>query len=565
MTKAKNIILVALLILLAAAAVKIYFHTPPGKAGFSKGVAVAIKKIINIRRYYNPISRTLGNTSYVNNMFNSLGRGGSGGQAQNIAEVTSVLVLQDVEIPEVPGLPEVPEVIEILEAPDVPVESDALVLPEEQRANGPEDVEVEEERVETAMPAKIYELEAYNIKFIPDGCQEEATEPAAGQRGRLECQVSLQADSAGNIPDNVDVRLEIDGSVVKEDTIPASQAESSIYTIENYFFAIPGSHTLRFTLDPEHKFSEADKTNNVFIKTINVAAANESNDLEAQDIYVMPVDANERTNVIRADEPLLLFYSIFNKSNHKIHDVKIRVRETNASGEQIDWVNLKLPWIDARRLMTYCFELSWPDIGRHDLWLYVDFYNEVSETNEENNSKGITIEVIPPLVQQIRQSAASARQDVIAGDIRFVPKGQETAVSETTVGRLGTIHGRLSNVSGTAMDNVEFVMEADGIKIDKNTISLKPGQSADCSLREFFFDSPGAHAVKLIADPNNNIAESNESNNTTVAEIYVRERQPSDVIENADLWSLGGTAAADSGSPAPEAKVSNSGLIKKSE
>jgi len=320
------------------------------------------------------------------------------------------------------------------------------------------------------------------------------------------------------------VRLEVDGSVVRESMIPASQSRSNIFAIKNYYFSFPGAHTVCFTIDPEHKFSEADKTDNIFTKTINVAPADEAKDIEAKDIYVIPLGTSEPVNVVEANRPLLLFYSIFNKSDHKIHDVKVRVRETNASGDQMDWVNLKLPWIDARRMVTYCFELSWPDVGRHDLWLYVDSYNEISEMNEENNSKGIKVKVIPKKARQTPKIVSGARCDVIASDVQFIPKGQDAAVSETRVETLGTIHGKLSNVSDSVVNNIEFVTQVDGIDIDRNTINLKPGQIANCSVSGFFFDSPRAHVIKLIVDPDNNLAESNELNNAAKTEIYVKKR-----------------------------------------
>jgi subtilase family serine protease len=388
---------------------------------------------------------------------------------------------------------------------------------------GREAVSIEEGLTETPAPVCLYELEAYDIKFIPNGCQEEAAEPAVGQIGRLECKMSLQADKSGNIPDSVEVRLEIDGAVVKEETIPAYKTEKGIYVTDNYFFTLPGSHTLSFTLDPNHKFSEEDKTNNVFTRAINVATRDEANDLEAKDIYIVPAGASGRTNVIRADKQFLLFYSIFNKSNHKIDNVKIRVRETTPSGDEIDWVNVNHARIDARRLVTYCFEASWPDVGRHDLWLYVDFHNEIPEMNESNNSKGIKIEVVPRDERQTGQNEAASRQDVIAGDIRFIPKGQETIASEITVGMPGTIRGRLSNISGSVMNSVEFIIQVDGNSVYENTISLKPGQSEDYSVDEFSFDTPGPHSIRLTVDPNNKLTESNELNNTLEFRIYAQE------------------------------------------
>jgi pimeloyl-ACP methyl ester carboxylesterase len=178
-------------------------------------------------------------------------------------------------------------------------------------------------------------------------------------------------------------------------------------------------------------------------------------------------------------------------------------------GEGDDYDNLG----PGETLVTRSINITGPSAGSHTIRAFADGNDEVDESNEGNNTRTEWITVAgPPAPDLIVENIWTDPARVYAGE-DFIIRG-----------RIKNDGNATANAGLFANQEVTFFLN--GVKYGEGDDydGLDPGETLD--VRSISIDSPnaGTHEIRAKADGNNEVAESNESNNSRTESITVYRR-----------------------------------------
>ena len=152
------------------------------------------------------------------------------------------------------------------------------------------------------------------------------------------------------------------------------------------------------------------------------------------------------------------------------------------------------------------------EAGTHTIKVIADGENWIKESDEDNNVKTVTIQTIPP--DLIIQSITWSPQNISEGDnVTFTVK--------------------ITNQGNGQADYSYVAYYVDDLYLTSaDVIPLDPGATDNKTFN--WFAEAGAHTIKVVADPNNRVLESNETNNERT--IVFPTLSP-DLIVSSITWS----------------------------
>lgn len=178
-------------------------------------------------------------------------------------------------------------------------------------------------------------------------------------------------------------------------------------------------------------------------------------------------------------------------------------------GEGDDYDNLD----PGETLVTRSISITAPSAGVHSIRAKADGNNEVDESNEGNNNRTESLTVQPP-----------PAPDLIVENIWTDP-------ARVYAGEDFIIRGRIKNQGNATADagllanqEVTFFLNDDEYGEGDDYDGLDPNETLN--VRSISIDSPGVgtHSIRAKADGNNEVAESDEGNNSRTEDITVYRR-----------------------------------------
>jgi subtilase family serine protease len=243
-------------------------------------------------------------------------------------------------------------------------------------------------------------------------------------------------------------------------------------TIEFPWIAAEGPHTVELVVDTNDIVYEFDETNNQRLVCIPPP------DLFIQDITWAPTAA-------AAGDTITITATIINQGNGKAHEslVTYYIDDILVSSQT-------LPAINAGETIFSSYD--WVvETGKHDIRIYVDTGKIITEVDETNNEKSALFAAQTPdlAIETVRWSMEDALVD---NDVTFTVTLKNRGSCETGISQLDFY-----------IDDI--VVESQEIFV------LRPGETTILTLCENV--EPGIHTLNIIADPEDQMVEIDETNN----------------------------------------------------
>jgi subtilase family serine protease len=316
--------------------------------------------------------------------------------------------------------------------------------------------------------------------------------PATSQAVTLNATVS----NAGNMAaTNVAWQLKVDGTVVGSGTIPSlapnGGAPVSVATTLGPYAA--GSHTAELVVDPQNAIAETIETNNTSSQTF-VVSPTPAVDLVAASLMVSPAAPT-------TGQTLTVTATVSNPGSAASTNVAWQMKVDGTvvgSGTILSLAPNGSAPVSAANMGPYA-------AGSHTAELVVDPQNAIAESDEGNNT-----------TSQVFTVSQTPVVDLVAGSLTIAPPSP-------TTGQTVRLSSAVTNTSSMAAASVAWEIRVDGAVVGSGTVpNLAPNGSAPVSVLSLGPYAVGTYTVELLVDPQNAIAETNESNNISSAPLTVR-------------------------------------------
>jgi subtilase family serine protease len=204
------------------------------------------------------------------------------------------------------------------------------------------------------------------------------------------------------------------------------------------------------------------------------------------------------------------------------HSVGIRVKKINYLTEH-DLIHTKnyslMPGDTANITVNRCVNTT----GTHAIIAIVDPKKLIMESDESNNG--------------LSEAMVVQGADLTVPDMRLTVNGTE--INESTVieyGKVVNINATISNIGIRPANNFNVSFFADTTEI-ANAINLNLTEDESINISASWDTIIGDYTIKVIADPENRISETNESNNTQSKSVVVRGADLS-ITETNIIWGV---------------------------
>ncbi|WP_041245589.1 CARDB domain-containing protein [Geotalea uraniireducens] len=267
-----------------------------------------------------------------------------------------------------------------------------------------------------------------------------------------------------------------------------------------------GNHTIQVTADADGVISECDKTNNIVTLPVFVTTGRPDLVISAEDIAI-PASIPEGT---LAD----IAVTVRNSGTLNANNILVRVYAGNPAtgGKQIG-ADQVIPTIAIGGAAT--IHAAWNTLaaqGTTYLYAVVDPLSAIAEINKANNTAIREVLVTP---------ADKPDLQVTAADITITP----AAPNE---GDQLTIAANIHNL-GQAVGNIKLALydgnpAAGGKRTGETVIPqlIPQGGSSQAVFTLSTIGLSGNHTFHIVADPDNTITESNETNNQGMREVFIQ-------------------------------------------
>ena len=173
--------------------------------------------------------------------------------------------------------------------------------------------------------------------------------------------------------------------------------------------------------------------------------------------------------------------------------------------------------------------------GIQTLHFYVDPGNAVKESDKNNNSRSCAITVAA--------ASGSGKPDLIVSKATFTPANPTTAEEIYILIEVKNQGTAPADFPGGTFWNV-ILPGGGGIGGSKSLCSIAPGETVTGGGRLAAIGrlAPGTYAVRVVADPENKVAEADETNNESSYNLVVADGGPVDLtISDIQAQTLAGS------------------------
>jgi len=277
------------------------------------------------------------------------------------------------------------------------------------------------------------------------------------------------------------VSLSVDGSSAaykRVHTIAAGDTANITFT----WNAGAGIHTVKVVVDKENEIAEDSEKNNE--KSVSLSGAPLA-DLYVQDISWAPAGAS-------VGDTVTFTVTVKNRGNGRAYDTSVACSIGDIYLESVP-VGPMAPAATVTKTFTWTAEA-----GSHTISAVADYFNEIPESNEDNNEKMVTYP-FPP--------------DLAIETITWSPE-------EPSVGDNVTITVAINNRGSGRANYFRVVYYIDDVHTGFEDVApLAPGATENRSF--VWVAEAGSHVIRVIADSYERVVESDEDNNEMSTELSV--------------------------------------------
>jgi len=252
---------------------------------------------------------------------------------------------------------------------------------------------------------------------------------------------------------------------------------------ETFFWeAQAGTHIIKAVADSEERINESDETNNEKAVTLQTLLA----DLIIEDITWTPENAAQGDSIV-------FNVTVKNQGGGKASSSRVHFYIDGSSKGYRD-----APWIGAGDTSTQTF--AWiTQAGTYNLKAIVDEDDWVIESNEDNNEKTVAFQPFLP--------------DLIVEEITWTPESpveSDNVTFTVTIKNQGTGKADFSLVAYYMSDTL----------LDSASIGQMDSGATDNKTFNWIAEI-GPNILRVIADSNERVAESDETNNEKIVELPI--------------------------------------------
>lgn len=330
----------------------------------------------------------------------------------------------------------------------------------------------------------------------------EISTPALGQPVYLHVDYLVVGGSA---PFSARVRALIDGVEHCAGTITFDPDSDRVIWCPEEITAAAGTHTLRWELDTDNGVSESNETNNATEFTFTSGPTG-SRDVEALRAY-LATEVNGEDEVaspaLNQEVYLHVEYRVGGSGSAFMANIEATLDGQSFCSGPITFT----PGVDG---IIWCPTAWVATAGNHTVVWRLDADNAISETDENNNTAqvtfttGVTGSVDIQAERAYLRTAANGGTEVTQPDV-----GQDVFVHADYV-----VTGSTADFNGTVRALIDDVEHCSG------TLELDP-DSSPVWCNGGWTATAGTHTLRWILDADDDIDESNESNNSAVTTFTV--------------------------------------------
>jgi subtilase family serine protease len=307
--------------------------------------------------------------------------------------------------------------------------------------------------------------------------------------------ISIVVKNDGNIQSHsTNLELFIDGNTRGTQDVAAINPGASL-TKTYTWTALTGQHTFRAVVDEAGNNSESDETNN----ELTVIFSTGSLDLAFQAVAWAPQNPSKFDTV--TCNVTVINYGQGRADSWYLAYFLDGTLESTISGEPLE--------AGASANITF----SWETLqDKHDIRIILDYYDQLSETDEDNNEYTITITTLLP--------------DLIVSDISWLPENPGAGDEMTyTVIIKNQGSGRAAASRAASYIDGRFISYLDTAELNAD---------AETTITFTWQATSGTHSVRIFLDYDHTLSESNRDNNDTRVNVTVA---PPDLIVQNISWS----------------------------
>lgn len=260
-----------------------------------------------------------------------------------------------------------------------------------------------------------------------------------------------------------------------------------------------GDYQLVALIDPDNLVSEINESNNGAIKDLTVSVEEGSNlSVSYKDIVISQTEILESQSMTAAT-------TIWNKGVDSVEPstVNLYLGNPKENGRLLDIQNI--PAIDGGS--SHTLDLTWQNIdlsGKQNIYTVVDPSNSISETNEDDNTAFVEIDITPVSDLSISDRAIHMNPSILF----------EASTA--------TVDFDVLNLGGQLASSFNIKMFVNNIEIGQlNDLEIAPYSKATFQ-HSFVVDSSYSGGnLRIEIDPENRIVERNEDNNEAIYPIVL--------------------------------------------
>lgn len=328
--------------------------------------------------------------------------------------------------------------------------------------------------------------------LVPTALDAASSDPVEGDNVTFTANITNDGDADAG-PFNVTFLVDAD-PIGENKTVGALDAGNHTLVTSDNWTSTAGDHDVSVVVDAHDDVSESNETNNQLNDTIGVAA--DETDLAVTELAADPSQPMEGDDVS-------LSATVENQGNVTSNESSLRffVNGTALGGD------VTVPALAPGENATVD-SANWSAVeGDHTIRALADPDDNVTESNETNND------------QRGKLTVAPDEADLLVDDITHDPAAPEP-------GDNTTFTATIANDGHSDAENVTVQFQIDGDVLSNATIaSLAANDTAEVT-SDAWNATDGEHTVRVIADLDDNVTESDEDNNEANETFQVAEQLP---------------------------------------
>jgi len=340
----------------------------------------------------------------------------------------------------------------------------------------------------------LFDISAGELSCVPaDG---EGRPVSTNEPARVRATFHTSAGAGIDYRPRIKAVIQINGETAAERVFNNVDPNSAFsFEVPDLIFPKAWAQTLSLLLDPDNEIYEIRENNNLTSINVNV---NDSTPVDAEAFSLTFIPSGEAipTSGVTAgtsgtlrgefgagnDREIINFVAILERDG-----VQLRRELYRAAPGAIE------------NMVINNLVLSEP--GEHVFRLVVSPPGFYVESDENNNTQELTINVLPA-------------RDFEARRITFSP-------SKIAVGKKGKARCYVRNRSALRQNGITAKLYKDGQRIHEGVINIGPNDELLFEVDDISFNRPGRSILLLSVDPDNNLDEADENNNTCETAVTV--------------------------------------------